>query len=171
MSADDVIFSLESFRHRLAEGAYMPFVEAVSKGLTNCPVALLLGIIESRLQENPQFLKPKHEPGSAAAIAEEYQQTNRGGIFGPSNPNAKLAPMPPIIDGFQPLGETLSPSTDAAVMERMELLARGRVRGNEVQDTRGFFRPTAAHAEYQLPTGQAVASRQGSMFGRQDPIK
>jgi hypothetical protein len=171
MSADDVIFSLESFRHRLAEGAYMPFVEAVSKGLTNCPVALLPGIIESRLQENPQFLKPKHEPGSAAAIAEEYQQTNRGGLFGPSNPNAKLAPMPAPIDHFPTLGEQLSPSSDLSVAQRMELLARGKIRGDERPNTTGHFVPTSPHLEWKLPAGQESASNRGSLFGRQDPVK
>jgi hypothetical protein len=173
MSCEDAVFALESFRHRLAEGAYLPFVETVSKGLADCPVALLPGLIESRLQENPRFLKPekpKHEPGSVEAIAAEVRTHDRGGLFGVFT-GGPLAPMPPVANQFPTLGEQLSPSTDLSVAQRMELLARNKISGNEVLDTRGFFRPTAAHAEYQLPTGQAVASRQGSMFGRQDPVK
>jgi hypothetical protein len=174
MSAEEAYIAFQSIEHKLAPGSLRDFIAENLEGMASCPVALLPGLIESRLAlpQNSRFLKPAHEPGSIDAMAAEARDSNRGGLFGPANPNAKLAPMPAPIGHFQPLGETLaSPSTDASVMQRMELISRGKVRGDERLNTSGFFQPTAPSQEYALPTGQAVASREGSMFGKQPQIK
>jgi hypothetical protein len=126
MSAEEAYFALQSIEHRLAPGALRPFIEANSAGLGSCPVSLLPGLVESKLADpaNAKFLKPAHELGSVEAFGAAYRQDNKGGLFGPPNPGAKLPAAPVPTNTFQPAPEVKPPSTDVSLMQRGEALAR-----------------------------------------------